>query len=169
MHDRVAPVHTFANTSPQAFYPSSRNYEYRKDQCCFPRHVTALALSTMAHCCVQLCKSSRRSVKGISFHELPVTDIRDAWLRKVPRQAGGKMQTVCEVCRQTLSSAAHHTMSVPRALAGHGFCASIFLQTFTYGTRQTSLDPWLQAGPGKHPWLQATPRLFFSLLFPNFF
>lgn len=90
----------------------------------------------MVYCCVPLCKSSSRSAKGISFHEFPVTDIRHVWLRKISRQAEGKIQTVRVVCRQTSLTA----MTVLQALAGRGSCVSIFLQTFI-------------AGPGKHPWI----------------
>ncbi|XP_037268860.2 uncharacterized protein LOC119160746 isoform X2 [Rhipicephalus microplus] len=43
----------------------------------------------MVYCCVPFCKSSDRRSTGISFHEFPVTQIRQEWLKKISRQAEG--------------------------------------------------------------------------------
>ncbi|KAK8774441.1 hypothetical protein V5799_011024 [Amblyomma americanum] len=43
----------------------------------------------MVYCCVPLCKSSGRASRGISFHEFPVTDIRNQWLKNISRQGKG--------------------------------------------------------------------------------
>ncbi|KAH9384525.1 hypothetical protein HPB48_026533 [Haemaphysalis longicornis] len=44
----------------------------------------------MVYCCVQFCKSSGRTAasRGISFHEFPITDVRNLWLKNI-RQADG--------------------------------------------------------------------------------
>ncbi|KAH7944684.1 hypothetical protein HPB51_028602 [Rhipicephalus microplus] len=45
----------------------------------------------MVYCCIPLCKSSGRTAasRGISFHEFPVTDVRNLWLKNIHRQAEG--------------------------------------------------------------------------------
>ncbi|XP_075721826.1 uncharacterized protein LOC119186338 [Rhipicephalus microplus] len=45
----------------------------------------------MVYCCVPLCKSSGRTAasRGISFHEFPITDVRNLWLKNIHRQAEG--------------------------------------------------------------------------------
>nr|XP_037284760.1 uncharacterized protein LOC119177371 [Rhipicephalus microplus] len=39
----------------------------------------------MVYCCVPLCKSSGRTAasRGISFHEFPITDVRNLWLKNI--------------------------------------------------------------------------------------
>ncbi|KAM7295701.1 uncharacterized protein ISCGN_020974 [Ixodes scapularis] len=44
----------------------------------------------MVCCCVPLCKASGRTTSGgVAFHEFPVTDVRNQWLKKISRQADG--------------------------------------------------------------------------------
>ncbi|KAG0421543.1 hypothetical protein HPB47_002572 [Ixodes persulcatus] len=45
----------------------------------------------MVYCCVPLCKSSTRTSTGVAFHEFPVTEIRNDWLKKISRQAEGQL------------------------------------------------------------------------------
>lgn len=44
----------------------------------------------MVYCCVPLCKSSGRTEKGTSFHEFPVTELRNRWLKRISQQAEGR-------------------------------------------------------------------------------
>ncbi|XP_037514282.1 THAP domain-containing protein 11-like [Rhipicephalus sanguineus] len=49
----------------------------------------------MVYCCVPFCKSSDRRSTGISFNELPVTQIRQEWLKKISRQAEAPGKQPC--------------------------------------------------------------------------
>ncbi|KAH7985769.1 hypothetical protein HPB49_026279 [Dermacentor silvarum] len=49
----------------------------------------AKSSQAMVYCCVPLCKSSGRTAKGITFHEFPVTELRNQWLERISRQAEG--------------------------------------------------------------------------------
>ncbi|KAH8028906.1 hypothetical protein HPB51_020072 [Rhipicephalus microplus] len=58
----------------------------------------------MVYCCVPFCKSSDRRSTGISFHEFPVTQIRQEWLKKISRQAEAGYRLLREIGVLTLPS-----------------------------------------------------------------